>query len=208
MKNSKKISIYIFLGIYLFILVISAIKPYDLLTWFLESLPTFIGLGFLTATYKKFQFTIFTYFLILLHSIVLLVGAHYTYAFVPCFDFFNDLFVVARNNYDKLGHFMQGFVPAAITSELLIRLNVVSGKIFFYIYVISVSLAISAFYEIIEWLVAIVVEENSDLFLGTQGFEWDTQTDMFFALMGSLIFFLLFFKIQKYFIKNDKLPCK
>ncbi|MCL4111487.1 UNVERIFIED_CONTAM: hypothetical protein GTU68_002271 [Idotea baltica] len=135
-------------------------------------------------TYNSFRLTPLLYFLILLHCIVLMVGGHYTYAEVP---FFDGLFGSERNNYDKVGHFFQGFVPALLAREILIRKHVVKSKAWLNLFVISVTLAFSAFYELIEWWVALMSGEDAEAFLGTQGYIWDTQSDMGLALLGALV---------------------
>lgn len=165
----------------------SAIDPKDRLIWFLEALPVMIGAVVMAGTYQSFKLTPLLYVLILLHSIVLLIGAHYTYAEVPLFNEIKVMFGFERNNYDKLGHFMQGFVPAIITREIVIRLHLVRGKNWRNFFIISVCLAISAFYELIEWWVALVSEQAADSFLGTQGYIWDTQSDMGYALIGAIM---------------------
>ncbi|MDH4024630.1 MAG: DUF2238 domain-containing protein, partial [Desulfuromonadales bacterium] len=129
--------------------------------------------------------------LILFHCIILMVGGHYTYAEVPLFDWLRDWFDLERNNYDKVGHFVQGFVPAIIAREILIRKQVVSGKGWLTFIIISVCLAISAFYELIEWWVALMSGESAEAFLGTQGYIWDTQSDMMYALTGAIMALLL-----------------
>ena len=134
------------------------------------------------ATYHSFRLTPLLYFLILLHCIVLMVGAHYTYAEVP---FFDGLFGSSRNNYDKLGHFFQGFAPAILAREILIRKNVVNGSKWLVFIVISICLAFSAFYELIEWWAAVISADGATAFLSTQGYEWDTQSDMALALIGA-----------------------
>lgn len=165
----------------------SAIDPKDRPTWLLEALPVMVGAVILAGTYQSFKLTPLLYVLILLHCIVLLIGAHYTYAEVPLFNEIKPLFGFERNNYDKLGHFMQGFVPAIITREIVIRLHLVRGKNWRNFFIISVCLAISAFYELIEWWVALVSEQAADSFLGTQGYIWDTQSDMGYALIGAIL---------------------
>lgn len=172
-------------------LVWSGVAPKDYLTWVLEVAPAVIGFFILLATRNSFPLTRLTYFLILFHCVVLMVGGHYTYAEVPLFDWIRDWFDLERNNYDKLGHFVQGFVPAIIAREILIRKQVVSGKGWLAFIIVSVCLAISAFYELIEWWVAIMSGESAEAFLGTQGYLWDTQSDMMYALMGAIVALLL-----------------
>ncbi len=174
----------IWIAIFIACFVWSAIHPHDYFTWFLEVLPAIIGVIILAATYQRFKLTTLVYILILLHSIILMIGGHYTYAEVP---FFEGLFGWERNNYDKLGHFAQGFVPALITREIFIRKQVVNGSGWQNFLIICVCLAISAFYELIEWGVAIASGSDAVAFLATQGDIWDTQSDMGFALLGALI---------------------
>jgi putative membrane protein len=175
----------IFILLFCFGLVLSGIKPKEYFTWFLEVSPAIIGFILLIGTYKKFQFTNFTYFFILLHCYILFLGGHYTYAEVPLFDWIKDTFNHSRNNYDKLGHFAQGFVPAMITRELFIRKNVVANKNYFNFIIIAICLAISGAYEWIEWWVSIGTDEGGDAFLGTQGYVWNTQSDMLLATIGA-----------------------
>lgn len=171
------------LAVFATVFVWSAINPKDGFTWFLETLPALVALALLALTWHSFRFTTLAYLLILIHSVILMVGGHYTYAEVP---FFDNLLGMERNNYDKLGHLAQGFIPAIIARELLIRLNVVNGKWWLALFVVSFCLGFSAFYELIEWWVAEFTGEGADAFLGTQGYEWDTQSDMMFALLGAI----------------------
>ncbi len=161
----------------------SAIAPKDRFTWLLEVAPALIGLVLLVVTRRRFPLTPLLYGLILAHAVVLMVGGHYTYAEVPLFD---GLFGSERNNYDKLGHFMQGFVPAVLAREILLRLQVVNGRGWLALMVVSICLAFSACYELIEWWVAAATGEGAESFLGTQGYEWDTQSDMALALLGAV----------------------
>ncbi len=164
----------------------SAIEPKDQFTWFLEVLPVMLGAVVLSVTYHSFRLTPILYSLILLHCIVLMVGGHYNYAEVPLFDVIKELLNQDRNNYDKLGHFMQGLVPALIAREILLHKAVVNGKFWLNLFIISISLAFSAFYELIEWWVALATGEDAEAFLGTQGYVWDTQSDMATALTGAI----------------------
>ncbi|MDO6527733.1 DUF2238 domain-containing protein [Motilimonas sp. 1_MG-2023] len=168
---------------FLAVLLWSGIEPKDQFTWFLEVLPAIIGAVLVAATYQSFRLTPILYFFILAHCIVLMVGGHYTYAEVPLFD---GLFGSERNNYDKVGHFFQGFVPALLAREILIRKNVVNGDFWRSVIIVSICLAFSAFYELVEWWVAIATGENAEAFLGTQGYVWDTQSDMGLALLGAI----------------------
>lgn len=177
---------YLWGFIYLITLAWSAIAPKDVFTWFLEVLPAIIGAIVLFFTYKSFRLTPLLYILILFHCVILMVGGHYTYAEVPLFDTLKDIFNLERNNYDKVGHFTQGFVPAIIAREILIRKNIVNGKAWLNTFILSICLAFSAFYELIEWWVATFTGENAEAFLGTQGYVWDTQSDMAWALFGAI----------------------
>jgi putative membrane protein len=165
----------------------SAIRPHDYFTWFLEVFPVFIALPILVFTYKKFPLSNLIYVLILLHAIILMVGGHYTYAEVPLFNWLRDYFDLGRNYYDRIGHFAQGFVPAMIAREILLRKNIVKGGKWLFFIVCAICLAISACYEFIEWWVALASGQGADAFLGTQGDVWDTQWDMFLALIGAFI---------------------
>jgi len=175
-------------------LIWSGINPKDTLTWSLEILPAVVGFFVLLATRRSFPLTSLVYTLILLHCILLMVGGHYTYAEVPLFDWLSDWFDLGRNNYDKLGHFAQGFVPAIVAREILLRKQVVSGKAWLAFLIVSVCLAISAFYELIEWWVALLTGASAEAFLGTQGYLWDTQSDMLYALIGAVLALLLLSK--------------
>lgn len=174
------------LAIFLAVFTWSAIGPKDYPTWALETAPAAIGLAILAATYQSFRLTSLLYLLILLHCVVLMVGGHYTYAEVPLFDELSALFGSERNNYDKLGHFFQGFVPAIIAREILIRKAVVSTALWRNLFIVSICLAFSASYELLEWAVALIAGGSSEAFLGTQGYVWDTQSDMAMALLGAI----------------------
>jgi putative membrane protein len=169
------------------ILIWSGIEPKDYPTWLLETAPAVIAVILIIATRQRFPLTSLAYILTLIHSIILMIGAHYTYAEVPWFDWLQDILNHERNNYDKLAHFAQGFIPAIVAREILIRNQVVNGKSWLNFFVISVCLAISAFYELIEWIVALFSDEAAEAFLGTQGDPWDTQSDMALALVGAIL---------------------
>ncbi len=188
--------IYILLFLIFVLLIWSGINPMEYFTWFLEVLPAVLGILILVITFKKFRFTKLVYVLIFLHCAILIVGGHYTYAEVPLFDWVRDVFNQSRNNYDKLGHFAQGFVPAMIARELLIRKEVVLKKSWLAFIVVCIALAISAAYELLEWAVAAVSGEDGDSFLGTQGYIWDTQSDMLFALFGAIVALLTLSRIH------------
>jgi putative membrane protein len=199
----------LWLIIFFAVLIWSGINPKDYLTWFLEVLPALLGLIILAVTYKKFRLTRLLYSLILVHCIILMVGGHYTYAEVPFFDWIKEVFELERNNYDKVGHFAQGFIPALIAREILIRKSVVNGRGWLNFLVPCICLALSAFYEFVEWWVALLSGEAADAFLGTQGYVWDTQSDMALALLGAILALLVLGKfhdraIEK--IKKSKLP--
>ena len=166
-------------------LVASGIKPYDRTTWVLEVFPAVIGLAVLWATRGKFPLTTLLYTLVAIHGIVLMVGGAYSYARVPLGFSIQEAFGLSRNPYDKIGHYMQGFVPAILAREILVRGNyVVRGKMLAFICV-CIPLAFSAFYELVEWWAALSLGQGADEFLGTQGDPWDTQSDMFMALLGA-----------------------
>jgi putative membrane protein len=150
----------------------------------------------MAATYRRFRLTTLAYFLILVHSVILMVGGHYTYAEVPLFDWIRDAFSMERNNYDKVGHLVQGFVPAIIAREILLRQQVIAGKGWLAFIVVSICLAISALYELIEWCAALLSGEAAEAFLGTQGYVWDTQSDMALALVGAIFSLLLLSKVH------------
>ena len=173
------------LAIVVAVILWSAWRPYDRLTWWLEASPALAGLTLLIATYRRFRFTTLCYTLIALHICVLCVGGHYTYARVPLFDWLRPVFAWQRNNYDRLGHFMQGFVPAIIAREILLRFGVLARKNWLPFLVLSICLAISALYELIEWWTALLSGAAANDFLGTQGDVWDTQSDMLVALVGA-----------------------
>lgn len=184
--------LYLGTAILAILLLISGIQPFDRTTWWLEVIPVLIVVPLLFATYKAFPLSPLLYGLIFLHAIVLIVGGAYSYARVPLGFEMAQWFGLERNPYDKIGHFMQGFVPAIAAREILIRNHILSkGKMLSFI-VICIVLAISASYELIEWAAALSLGQGAEEFLGTQGDEWDTQSDMFFALIGSITALLLF----------------
>ena len=178
---------FLWLSIFFGVLVWSGIEPKDRLTWVLEAGPAMIGLLVMAQSRKSFPLTPLLYLWILMHCIVLMVGAKYTYAEVPLFDWISKMLDWERNNYDKVGHFMQGFVPALLAREILIRKKVVINSGWQNFIIISICLAFSAFYELIEWWAALLIGEDADAFLGTQGYVWDTQSDMAWALLGALV---------------------
>ena len=185
--NSLNGKSYLWLGIFFAVLIWSGIEPKDRLTWVLEAGPAIVGLLVMAKTRISFPLTPLLYFWILLHCIVLMVGAKYTYAQVPLFNSISETFGWERNNYDKVGHFMQGFVPALLAREILIRKQIVNFAGWRNFIILSICLAFSAFYELIEWWAALLIGEDADAFLGTQGYVWDTQSDMAWALLGALV---------------------
>lgn len=199
--------IKIYLGQLVFVLVAliaSAWHPHDRITWLMEVLPVLIAAPVLWVTFKKFPLTPLLYWCIFFHALVLILGGAYTYARVPLGFWVQDLFDLSRNPYDKLGHFMQGFVPALIAREILLRLNVVTGKKMLAFIVICIVLAISAAYELIEWAAALMLGKGADDFLGMQGDQWDTQSDMFLALIGGVFALLFFQKLHDQQLENVK----
>jgi putative membrane protein len=173
--------------IFLVALLWSGIDPKDTATWVLEVAPAVIGFAILVFTRRSFPLTPLLYGLILLHCVVLMVGGHYTYAEVPLFDWLKPVFGWERNNFDKLGHFLQGFVPALIGREILIRKAIIDSRYWRNFLTVCFCLALSAFYELIEWAVAEISGTGAEAFLGTQGYIWDTQSDMGFALLGAIL---------------------
>lgn len=196
----KKHSILIIL--FFFGLILSGIRPHDYFTWILEVFPAIIGFVVLVIYYNKFKFTYFTYLFILMHCYILFIGGHYTYAEVPFFNWIKEVFEQSRNNYDKIGHFAQGFVPALIIREIFVRKNIVYLKSWQPFIIVCICISISTFYEFLEWFVAIFSGESGDAFLGTQGYIWDTQSDMLFATIGAISALMFLSKIQNKQIQN------
>ncbi|MBN2418791.1 MAG: DUF2238 domain-containing protein [Deltaproteobacteria bacterium] len=188
--------------IFFAVLIWSAILPEDYFTWLLEVLPALIGFGVLAATYKRFKLTDLTYILILIHCIILMIGGHYTYAKVPLFDWIKEVFDLSRNNYDKVGHFVQGFIPAIIAREVFIRNTVINTRAWLNFFIVCFCLALSAFYELIEWWVAELSGESAESFLGTQGYIWDTQSDMALAFLGAILALIFLSGIHDRQLKN------
>jgi putative membrane protein len=187
MQFNRHYFFILLLSILIAVFTWSAIAPSDRLIWVLEVAPVVIALPILFLTYQQFELTALVYVLILVHAVILLVGGHYTYAEVPPFNWLRDTFDLSRNYYDRLGHFAQGFVPAMVAREILLRRSPLKpGKWLFFI-VSCICLSISAVYEFIEWWVAVYEGGAADAFLGTQGDVWDTQWDMFVALLGAIL---------------------
>jgi len=182
----------------------SVIYPHDMFTWFLETFPAFIGLAAVFATYRRFPLTSLAYFLIAVHCVILFIGGHYTYAEVPLFNWVRDNFHLARNDYDRLGHFWQGFGPAIVAREIIIRTSPLKkGKMLFFL-VMCFCLALSACYELLEWRVAVATGSAADAFLGTQGDPWDTQEDMATCWVGAVTALVLLPKFHDRQMKKLK----
>jgi putative membrane protein len=197
---------YLLLLLFFAGLIWSGIAPHDYFTWIMEIFPGIIGFLILVFTFKKFRFTYLTYCLILVHCYILFIGGHYTYAEVPLFDWIKEVFNQTRNNYDKVGHFAQGFVPAMIVRELFIRQQIVKNSGWISFLTLCVCMSISVLYEFLEWFVAIITGESADSFLGTQGYIWDTQSDMLYATIGAVCMIVLISKIQDKMIKLMPMP--
>jgi putative membrane protein len=182
---------FAWIAIFVAVFAWSAVNPHDYPTWFLEVFPAGLGAAILWYTRDSWPLTQLAYTLILVHCVILMVGGHYTYAEVPLFDWIQEEFGQTRNNYDKLGHFVQGFVPAIVAREIVIRKKVFNSARWRNFFIVCFCLGFSAFYELIEWWVALLSAEAADSFLGTQGYIWDTQSDMALALLGAVLALLL-----------------
>lgn len=191
----------ILLLLFIAVLIWSGIQPKESFTWVLEVFPAIIGAIILILTRKSFPFTPLVYTFIFIHACILCVGGHYTYAEVPAFDLLKEMFHHSRNNYDKVGHFAQGFVPALIIREILIRKEVVTKKGWLNFIVVCICMAISAAYELLEWFVSLFSGEAGDAFLGTQGYVWDTQSDMLYATIGATLALIILSSLQNKQIK-------
>lgn len=185
--SSHKCPLFLLVGVLSF-WVWSGIMPHDTrLTWVLETFPFMIALPALLFTYNRFPLTNLTYTLIAIHAMILMVGGHYSYAKVPLGFWMEDWFGWTRNNYDKIGHFMQGFGPAIYTREIMARTSPLRRGKWLAVVSVAIPLAFSALYEIIEWVASLSNPTDTEAFLGTQGYVWDTQTDMFWCLIGSIV---------------------
>jgi putative membrane protein len=185
----------VLLGLVLVALVLSGIGPKDRVTWWLEVFPVLLGVPLLVLTYRRFPLTPLVYLLLAAHALVLMVGGHWTYADVPLGEWVKD-WTGGRNDYDKLGHFAQGFVPAILVREILLRRSPLRPGRWLAVLVVSVCLAFSAFYEMLEWWAAVLGGSGADAFLGTQGYAFDTQSDMFFALVGAVAALVLLGRVH------------
>lgn len=206
MSNATERSLIVAFLTLVALLVISGLHPFDQTTWVLEVFPIFVVLPLLLATHKRFPLTPLLYCLIFVHAIVLMVGGTYSYARVPIGFYFQDLFQLGRNPYDKVGHFLQGLVPAMAIREVLLRSNYIAkGKMLIFLILFTV-LGISAMYELLEWFSALVLGQGADEFLGTQGDPWDTQSDMLFAFIGATTSLLGFSVLHDRQILQSKPP--
>jgi putative membrane protein len=190
------------LGAVLAILVLSGIQPYDRATWWMEVGPVLIAAPLLVATHRRFPLTPLLYTLIFVHALVLILGGAYTYARVPAGFWLQDVLSLERNPYDRIGHFMQGFVPAMVAREIFLRGRFVAGARMLGFLSVCVALAVSAVYELIEWGAALALGQGAEEFLGTQGDPWDTQADMFLALIGATTALLLLASVHDRQLKN------
>jgi len=169
------------------VLAWSGVEPVDRLTWVFEVLPVLIGLAIILPTHHSFPLSMLLYRLLFIHGVILMVGGHYTYAEVPLGNWVQDAFGLMRNHYDRLGHFAQGFIPAILAREILLRKTPLAHDGWLSVLSISICLAFSAFYELLEWWAALILGEGADSVLATQGDQWDTQWDMFLALLGAMV---------------------
>lgn len=201
MSRSSRLAVFLF-AVATLVLIWSAIHPHDYFTWFLEVVPALAGAIVLVLTRRRFPLTPLSYSLIAIHMMILMVGGHYTYAEVPLFNTIRDALHLARNDYDRVGHFAQGFVPAILAREILVRQRVVTGRRWIFFLVVSICLAISALYELFECGTSILSGAAGDAFLGTQGDPWDTQKDMATALVGAVTGLLTLSRIQDHQIEQ------
>jgi putative membrane protein len=196
MLNREKFLLLAMLTVLLLIMVYSAIHPYDRTTWFMEVAPIFIALPIMIATFHRFPLSALLYVLIFIHALVLIAGGHYTYARVPLGFWIEHAFSLGRNPYDKIGHFMQGFVPFLVTREIILRNGFLTSRKMAAFLSVCVAMAISAWYELIEWWSALAMGQGADEFLGTQGDPWDTQSDMMFAFIGAMTALILLSRLH------------
>ena len=201
MKTKQKYPI-LFTALTTIVLVVSFVLTFDRMIWVLEVFPILLGLPILFFTYKQFPFTKLIYVFLLIHFVILSVGAIYTYAEVPLGYWMQDWFGFSRNNYDKIGHFAQGFVPALLAREILLRTSPLKQGKWLNFIIVSICLAISALYELIEWWVSAVQGASAEDFLGTQGDPWDAQSDMLFAIIGATVALIVFSKYHNRLLKK------
>ena len=206
-SNFERRELQILLIATLIALAVSGIRPHDYTTWLLEVAPILIGLPILIASYQRFLLTPLVYRLLFVHALILMAGGHYTYAEVPLGHWMKEAFGFARNHYDRIGHLAQGFVPAILTREILLRRSpLVPGKWLSFL-TICVCMTISVFYEFIEWWSAVIGGEAADAFLGTQGDVWDTQWDMFMCLIGATVSLTFLSRIHDQFLNVQCVSC-
>lgn len=209
MRDQSRTKLLLALSIaFIVLLVISGLHPYDRATWWMEVLPAIIALPILVFTYQRFPLTTLLYVCIFIHATILMMGGAYTYARVPLGFELQDVLHLSRNPYDKIGHLFQGFVPALVAREVFIRGDYVRGKRMLAFLVVCVVLAISATYEFIEWGAALAMGQGADEFLGTQGDPWDTQSDMFCALIGSIVALVFFSGIHDRQLRSVVSPAR
>lgn len=195
MRRSFLISRYVLMAgsvLVILALLASAFRPFDRATWWMELFPVFVVFPLLWLTHRSFTWSSLLYVLIVAHALVLIFGGAYSYARVPLGFWLQDVFALSRNPYDKIGHFMQGLVPALAARELILRRTWVNGRRIAGVFSVCVAMTVSAVYELIEWLAAVLLGQGADEFLGTQGYAWDTQSDMGFALLGALVAVFVF----------------
>ena len=202
MHMKKRNSLTILLLFLSPVIIYSFIQPKEYVLWFAETLPLFIGLAVLITTYKKFPLTNFSYFIIFIGATLMLIGAHYSYSYVPIGEWVKDIFGLDRNNYDKFGHFFQGFITVSLAKEVIIRKNIINSIKWSNFFTLSFAIALSGVWEILEWLMVVVLvhfgsKKPASDFLGTQNYIWDTQSDMFFALIGAVVAIYLFGKYHE-----------
>jgi putative membrane protein len=193
--SREKILIVAAIGLFT-VLLFSAVHSFDRITWLMEVAPILIAAPILLFTYRRFPLTSLLYGLIFVHALILIWGGTYTYARVPLGFWLQDIFSLSRNPYDKIGHFAQGFVPALVAREILIRCRFLSGRKIAAFLAVCVAMTISAWYELIEWWAALGLGQGADEFLGTQGDPWDTQSDMFFAFIGAAIAMIILSRLH------------
>ena len=196
MQTDRSTSLLVASAILVALLALSGLHPYDRATWLLEIFPVLIALPIMWSTYRRFPLTTLVYTLIFVHALVLMLGGIYTYARVPLGFQIADILHLTRNPYDKIGHFFQGLVPALVAREVFIRGQYVRGRAMLVFVVVCVVMAISACYELIEWATALAIGQGADAFLGTQGDPWDTQSDMFMAMIGAVTALVLFSRMH------------
>ncbi|HET8708008.1 MAG TPA: DUF2238 domain-containing protein [Pseudomonadales bacterium] len=184
--DQRKPLLLTLLAVWLAAFVVSGIQPYDRLTWLMEVMPAILGVLLMIYTWRKFPLTTLLYVVILIHSLILMLGGHYTYARTPLGEWWKEWFGFQRNNYDRLGHIAQGFIPALITREILLRASPLQVGGWLNFLTVTVCMAISVAYEFIEWWAALLLGQGADEFLATQGDIWDTQWDMFLCTIGAI----------------------